>query len=107
MNLNANPGRFVMSVADLFSYFSASLVRHKRGRSVTKLLNLKFWRSFRVLSRPVSTTCQVGKSFWWQRGSYYSLYTVRRYEQLSTGVGALKHFHKGRKDFFTLEPAAS
>ena len=42
MNLNANPGRFVMSVADLFSYFSASLVRHKRGRSVTKLLNLKF-----------------------------------------------------------------
>jgi len=41
MNLNALPGRFVTRVADLFSSFSASLFRHKRRRSASRLLNLK------------------------------------------------------------------
>ena len=83
MNLSAYPGRFVTSVADLFSSFSASVFRHKRGRWTAKLLNLKCWQSFRVRSRPVSTTCQAGNSFWWQRGSFYILYAARWYEQLS------------------------
>jgi hypothetical protein len=83
MNLNAYPGRIVKSVTDLFISFWAILFCHKRSRSATKLLNLKCWQSFRVRIRPVSTTHQAGESFWWQRGSFYSLCTKRRYEQLS------------------------
>jgi len=38
---------------------------------------------FRVRSRPVSTTCQAGRSIWWKCGSFYSLYTALRYEEVS------------------------